>query len=117
VVTSATFHDAPEYIAAGITEAHSEAQAIQALNEAGNTVLGVAVSQALGVRPTLERYARATSATVPVASFPSGLCPTGINGAGRPPDSDGLCPLVFQVASDGSGLGTAVIDAIRSLLQ
>ncbi len=127
VVTSAPFHDGPEYVAAGILGAHSEAQAIEALNDAGISVVGVvALTDALSPvgRATLKRYARATAATVPVSSFTptpgaaAGQCPMGINGAGLSPDSDGLCPLVYDVDATGTGLSTAaIINAIRLLMR
>jgi len=43
-------------------------------------------------------------------------CCTGLNGTGVLP-VNGRCPLVFQVDSDGTGLGTNVVDAIEFLSQ
>lgn len=42
-------------------------------------------------------------------------CCTGIDGIGVPADG-GQCPLVFEIAGDGSGLGTAVVDGIERLI-
>jgi hypothetical protein len=107
-ITDATFHDGPEYVAAGILEAHSATQAAQALDAEGLHVIGVAIARP-GVpspRSDLEGYARATGARVPVESFGGALCLTGIDGAGLPPDPDGSCPLVYDVADTGVGLTT-----------
>lgn len=42
-------------------------------------------------------------------------CCTGIDGAGVPADGNGLCPLVYRVAFDGSGLGTGVVDGVQNM--
>lgn len=44
----------------------------------------------------------------------AGMCCTGIAGAEVAPEA-GKCPLVFDVASDGSGLGDTVVRAIQTL--
>jgi hypothetical protein len=40
---------------------------------------------------------------------------TGVDGAARPPVG-GVCPLVFDVRPDGSGLSTTIVDAIATLV-
>jgi hypothetical protein len=70
-------------------------------------------------------FARATGALVPPAAWDgarpagcgSGQCCTDLNGEGRAPDLDGLCPLVFFVSSDGTGLGTSIITGLKMLTR
>ena len=52
----------------------------------------------------------------PVMCAP-GECCTGIGGAGTPPDASGQCPLAFEIASDGTGIGQAVVTGIESLVR
>lgn len=71
-----------------------------------------------------EDFANSTGAKVlPVvwsenrpATCAEGQCCTGLNGAGREPDADGLCPLVFEIAANGSGLGESVVNGIKALV-
>lgn len=44
-----------------------------------------------------------------------GQCCTGINGVGKPPEADGRCSLVFNVNSEGRGLGNTVVSGIEAL--
>ena len=71
-----------------------------------------------------ERWAEATDARVPPAiwdgpSKPDGCgdgeCCTALNGTGRDPDADGLCPLVFDISADGKGLGGTVVQGVEAL--
>ena len=41
----------------------------------------------------------------------------GLRGAGEEPDANGLCPLVFKVQSDGTGVGDQVTAGIAQLAQ
>jgi hypothetical protein len=45
------------------------------------------------------------------------MCCTGASGAGRPPEADGTCPLVYDVASSGAGLSDSVIEGIQALIN
>jgi hypothetical protein len=115
VITKAAFHETY----AGFT-AHSSTEALAALAEAGVKVAAVsAFNGSVNLaRPGLEAYARATGARVAATLLSmSGQCPTLIGGVTRPPDADGTCPLVFDVASNGTGLGPAALQAIDALLQ
>jgi hypothetical protein len=122
VITSARPHETYT----GFTT-HSSTEALMALAGAGVKVAGISVvipqfvpppTDPNPARPGLEAYARATGARVPATLLSmSGQCPTLIGGlSGRPPDADGTCPLVFDVAENGSGLGTAAVTAINALL-
>ncbi|MEM9067025.1 MAG: hypothetical protein AAGE52_00925 [Myxococcota bacterium] len=81
-----------------------------AMGDLNAFVLGVASDD--GARPQLEDLALRTGATIPPEA---GTCATGINGAPRPP-VDGACPLVFDIQPDGTGLSSAIVDAIVGLL-
>ncbi len=75
-------------------------------------VLGVSSGDA--ARPYLEALALGTGASV---TPPLGEgCPTGLDGTARPPVR-GVCPLVFDIAEDGTGLSEAVIDALVELVS
>jgi hypothetical protein len=64
--------------------------------------------------------AQQTNSTVPPAAFGgtcgAGQCCTGLNGAAEAPIM-GVCPMVYRVDSNGSGLGTSVGDAISKLVS
>lgn len=108
-VTDAPTHEPPDY--AGVFEGtHSLGQAIDALNGLGVRVLGIASGDP--ARPHLERVAISTGAIAPAVD---GQCATGIEGAARDPVG-GVCPLVFDVREDGSGVAIAIVDAIADLL-
>jgi hypothetical protein len=47
----------------------------------------------------------------------AGTCCTGLSGAGEAPDNDGMCPLIFRLASNGSGLSDSVTKAIKVLTE
>jgi len=49
------------------------------------------------------------------ASCAVGQCCTGSNGVGQPTNAGGACPLLFSIGGDGSGLGTAVAQAVKVL--
>ena len=120
--TDANSHPAADYIGAGVTTAHSLLQTEAALNAIGAKVIGVAVGGFAGsVRTELEGIAFATGAAVPPSAFSTcgaGMCCTGLMGTGLPPDvATGLCPLVFDIDSGGTGLSTAIVDAIVALTQ
>jgi hypothetical protein len=105
---------------------HSKGAAIAALQSNSIRVVGVSTMQwAIGdgcnPRPDLEEVATATGARVPPSAWGgscgAGMCCTALNGTGRAPDGAGLCPLVFDVNADGSGLGTAIIAGLRALVN
>jgi len=108
-VTDAPTHEPVDY-GTRFPDTHSVADATTALRELGVRVLGIASGNS--ARLHLEDVALGTGATVEPTD---GQCNTGIDGASRP-TRDGVCPLVFDVNSDGSGVGDTIIDAIVDLL-
>ena len=115
-VTDAPSHEESAYgpFAASSTEAIDALQAIQA------RFIGVASGS--DPRSQLENVARSTGGVVPVCAWddarPAGCgasqCCTGASGGGRASEA-GQCPLVFDISSSGTGLGTAVVTAISAL--
>ena len=113
-ITDAISHTAADYSDVGITT-HSKADALAALGAISARVIGVDSLQhtdSNNPRSQLEELAIATRAVIPVNS--DGKCLTGVNGTEVPP-IDGTCPLVFDVDSDGSGLGQTIVDAVAQL--
>ncbi len=106
-VTDAPSHDSRAYGA----PAHSQAEAIDALREARLRVIGIASGSE--ARSYLEDLAIATDATLPAEG---GRCRTGLRGALRTAVGD-VCPLVFDLADDGSGLSDVIVQAIADLLR
>ncbi|MGE0551150.1 MAG: thrombospondin type 3 repeat-containing protein [Kofleriaceae bacterium] len=113
-----------------ITGPHSRAQALTALGALGAKVIGIASNQftnSCNPRGDFELAATQTGARVPPSAFdlggrPAGCsatqCCTGVSGAGRATDADGLCPLVFEVNADGSGNFVGqIVTAIRTLVN
>lgn len=110
-VTDADIH-APADYGTAVRGAHSLAQAISALRATNVAVIGVASGEP--ARAHLETVAAGTGADV--APGAGGTCPTGLAGSPRAPVA-GVCPLVFDIASDGTGLSTALVDAVVSLID
>lgn len=111
--------------------AHTRQEAKDALAQICARVVGVAAiingypDVCLGLNDQ-EDFARDTGAMVPPeawdvpqrpANCPAGQCCTDFNGGGRNPDPDGLCPLVFKVDSNGSGLGESLVTGIEMLTR
>lgn len=117
-ITDAPSHTSAEYAVAGITGVHDLEQAATALQTLGIRVLGInSISNQdaryADVREQLSAIALATGAyTQPVRD----QCRTGIDEAKVPSYRD-LCPWVFDVAPDGSGLAGNVVDAVVALLN
>ena len=119
-ITDAEFHD-PEapgatdgYHAAGITDAHTRAQTITALDAMHVRVMGV--STEADARADLEDVATETGAYVPPTG---GSCPMGIGGSALSPRSIGgelMCPLVYDARDDGSGLATTIVSGVATLV-
>ncbi len=111
--------------------AHSRAQAKTALSNICARVVGVAAIQP-SLAPVcsgqgyLEDFATSTGARVPPAAWDVGVRPAGcaagqcctdFGGAGRAPDADGLCPVVFRVTPQGTGLGSNIVTGIQMLTR
>jgi hypothetical protein len=118
--------------------AHTRDQAIAALNKICAKVIGVSVlrtsimgyqSQPAGIcnaTADLIRTAVSTGAVVPPQAWdlpmrppgcPAGRCCTGPGGIGEEPDMNGMCPLVFKLPQDGSGLGVQVTSGIAQVAR
>jgi hypothetical protein len=104
-VTDAPTHAPVDYLP-DVPGVRSLADATRALGELDARVIGIASGSP--ARPHLERLAVDTGAYV---SPVSGQCATGIDGSLREP-SFGVCPLVFDVDRDGTGLSDTIVDAI-----
>lgn len=135
-ITDAMFHAPGEnntcfisnsnYAAPVLQVAHTRVQAQAALAAICGRVVGVAPVASCDGVVDLEFFARATGARVPpetwdVPSRPpgcaKGMCCTALKGAGRKPDKDGLCPLVFKLKADGSGLSSTVVTGLKMLTR
>lgn len=112
------------------TYAHSRAQTKTALAGICARVVGISANPGLDVSCTGKEYLRdlatTTGARVPPAAWdvgtrPAGCgpaqCCTGQNGAGVAADGDGLCPVVFDVASNGTGVSTNIVTGIQMLTR
>ncbi|MCC6554240.1 MAG: hypothetical protein IT372_14665 [Polyangiaceae bacterium] len=119
-ITDARSHDAADY-AALTSGAHSRDQALAALNAIGARVIGIDSLENVGTpddpRAQLEELAIATKAVIP-PDVATGKCHTGVGGADRDPvlvGADLVCPVVFDVLPDGTGLGPLIVDAVAQL--
>jgi hypothetical protein len=112
------------------TRAHTRAQTLAALNKICAKVVGVAAEipgLPADCSPTkdLTSFAKGTGAMVPPESWGAagarpagcnvGQCCTGQGGAGEVPDGSGLCPLVFKIPNNGTGLGTQIVSGISNV--
>lgn len=117
---------ATNFGAAADQQPKTVAETLTALRGIGARVFGLSVdggSATSDQRTELTAFAVGTGAYVdPV----SGMCDTGVGGALRAPemlDPDGAgplpaaprCPLVYSTRSDGTGVGTGIVRAIRNL--
>ncbi len=121
---------ANDYGAPVFGTAHSRADAKAALGAVCARAVGVAAIEAIPPLCTsqrdLEDFATATGARVPPAAWDvgarpagcaAGQCCTDINGTGRAPDGQGLCPLVFRTDNTGAGLGAHIVTGIKMLTR
>jgi hypothetical protein len=123
--------DQAVYSGSVATVAHSRAQTKTALANICARVVGIsAIQTSLPANCSGEEYMRdlatATGARVPPAAWDVGVRPTGCgptqcctgqNGAGMNPDGDGLCPVVFDVAPNGTGVSTNIVTGIQMLAR
>ena len=130
--TEALMYGAPGSPA--IPGVHGKYQATAVAAADGIRVVGLASNGEPADSPCNPRghmvpMAESTKAAVPPSSFddpingrPAGCavtdCCTGIDGAGRPTNAMGLCPLVFDINANGSGAFTSlVVTAVRALTK
>ncbi len=109
-VTDARSHEPSDYGEA-VPGTHSTTQATAALQLIGARMIGIASGD--GSRAQMEAIAIGTGAVAPASG---GRCPTGISGSSRGA-VNGMCPLVFDIAEDGTGLGAALVDGILRFLD
>jgi hypothetical protein len=109
--------------------AHSGEEAVAALDAICARVVTVVASdfsEMCGPLDDGELLANETGAIIPPEAWdlaaggrPAGCaadqCCTGIDGVGVAADPDGLCPLVYRVNFDGSGLGAGLLDGVQNL--
>ncbi|MCB9520970.1 MAG: hypothetical protein H6699_08850 [Myxococcales bacterium] len=90
-----------------------------ALGAIGARVIGVASES--GARPDLMQVVERTGSAVPSCAWSdscgAGMCCTGRGGAAVAPRGDGLCPLVFDVDSNGGGLSDSIVSGIDALIN
>lgn len=129
--TCPTTGESTAYAGPVAAAAHSRAQAKTALGNICGRVVGVAAIQtalaaACSSQADLEDFATTTGALVPPAAWDVGVrpagcaanqCCTGTDGAGRAPNGQGLCPLVFLASPTGTGLGANIVTGIRMLTR
>ena len=118
-ITDAIAH-APADYAGFSSAAHGRDQTVAALKGIGARVIGINSLENAGTpnepRAQLEDLAVATRATIPPDA--SGTCSTGVGGAAHAPimvSGAPQCPVVFDVQTDGTGLSTLIVDAIKQL--
>lgn len=118
-ITDARSHEPADY-ATFADELHTEAEVLAALDAIGAKVVGIDSLENAGTpddpRAELERLATETGTVI--APDGTGMCATGVGGAPNSPVDQGgtdVCPLVFDVAPDGSGLGDLIVDGILDL--
>jgi len=111
--------------------AHSRQQTADALNNICARVVGISALGTAGATScTAQEYmtylSTQTNARVPPnawdvgtrpANCGSAKCCTGLNGSGQDPDADGLCPEVFDVSTNGTGVSTSVATGIEMLTR
>lgn len=119
-ITDAASHTAAEYAMARI-RAHDRDETVAALEANAIRVIGVRSTENAGLpgdpRDELEDLAMATNARIPSLD---GTCATGVGGSRRPAvgtTTGDVCPLVFDVRPDGTGLADLLVDAIRQLTE
>ncbi len=109
-ITDAPSHVPGDYAAAGLST-HGEADVGTALAQLPAFLLAAVGSSV--ARESLRDLVVGSGAVVPPTG---GACRTGLNGATRPPEA-GQCPLIFDIATDGTGLSDVIVDAITDLVE
>ena len=123
--------DTEAYATPVSTVAHTRQNVKDALGAICARFVGIAaVTTGENAACTPEAYftdlATTTGARVPPAAWdvgtrPAGCaanqCCTAANGAGRAPDASGLCPMVFDVSTTGTGVSASVVTGIQMLTR
>ena len=108
-VTNNDFHDSYPFTY------HSKVQALSSLLSINARVIGIRVGTNSAARTILVEYATTTGATIQPSPV-NGTCPTGINGTTNPPEN-GICPMVYDINNDGTGLANSIIDGILRVIN
>ena len=107
--------DAPTHVPADYEPTYPGTRGLADVSEAAEAldlfILGISSGDA--GRTYLESLAIGSGAVIDPEG---GNCPTGLGGLGRAPVA-GTCPLVFDIARDGTGLSEAVVDALAQLVN
>ena len=128
------FTVANAYAGAVQTVAHNRQQTKDAVAALCGRVVGISAipsdgntySQSCTATSWMTDLATASGARVPPVAWSAGTrpagcsatqCCTGQNGAGQSPDANGLCPMVFDVTTTGTGVSTGVVTGIQMLAQ
>ncbi len=111
-----------------LATAHTRQQTEQALADICARVVTVAVNDFDSCGPYGDGvyFAESTGTVIPPdawdlapggrpAGCAAGQCCTGLNGAGVATNGAGLCPLVYRSASNGSGVGSSMVDGVGLL--
>ncbi|MGZ3449176.1 MAG: hypothetical protein ACXVEF_06230 [Polyangiales bacterium] len=111
-------YDATRFGTTDDTMPHTVKQVVDAITKIGGKFIGISVQ--LGgtdaPRKQEEYFAMKTNTYVPATGT---TCPNGAGGAAVPAVDDGtgkmVCPLVFTTDTSGSGIATAITDAVTKL--
>ena len=131
-ISDANFHNGKRALNAGGTSydgafqypytfsTYNSDQLVAKMNELGAKFIGVASDDGARLSGPVYGYeafiADKTGSTVPPAAL-GGSCKTGIGGAAVAADGPGgTCRLVFSIATNGTGLGTSIVDGVYALL-
>lgn len=121
-ITDAISHESLDYQTV-VPGAHSKQAALAALGAIGARVVGIDSLENVGSvndpRVQLEELAIATKAIIP-PDMATGMCHTGVAGAPRDPTmvaGKPVCPVVFDVLPNGTGLGDLITSAVVQLAQ
>ena len=117
-------HTPEQYEAGGLPGTRSWAETTAALNELAARVVSIMPTgcdggpcrEAFPYRPTRQELSELAIATQATAAAVGGECPTGID-QGLLPAYQSVCPLVFDVRADGTGLSRTLSDAVLALLE
>jgi hypothetical protein len=131
VCSSPGYPTTSDYAGSVAAVAHTRAQTKAALGNICARAVGIAaintsIPGACSAQEYLEDLSRTTGARVAPSAWDvggrpancaTGLCCTDFAGAGRAPDADGLCPVVFRVPTDGTGVGQQIATGIQMLAR
>lgn len=121
-ITDAESHRASDY---GIAAAHTKAQAFAGLNAHAIRVITLQTSTVSTANTQLREISSTTGAVVPVCAFKTSAsawrcgtnqCCTGSGGSAVSP-SGGNCVLKYDLPTNATGMGTAIVDGIDAVIK